>query len=161
MVSSLPQPAPPEPNVTTVLDVDAEIQAGRATIESLPHVQAFSLIGSATYMPEGKVGDVDFAVLLEDDRNAIEYMSSMRADAWMLCGEYDDKLCEWGAVRRGAINLIVTHSRTFYDGYLLATEVCKVLDLRDREQRVAVCQVVRDKKKAEEVRPSFCYRTSP
>jgi hypothetical protein len=76
-------------------------------------------------------------------------------------GNYDDKLGEWGAVRRGAINLIVTHSRTFYDGYLLATEVCKVLDLRDREQRVAVCEVVRDKKKAAEVRPSLSYRSSP
>ncbi len=84
------------------------------------------------------------------------YLSELIMQGWDHCGEeYDTQHGTWGAVRRGDINLMVTHNRVFFDGYKRAMEVCKVLGLKRKEQRIAVCKVVRDGMSADEVADTY------
>lgn len=138
------------------MNVAEEIARGEALIRSLPHIAEFALIGSAMYLPDPN--DVDFAVLLdtscEHQNDAMSRASSMAGiDGWELCGDYDTATGAWCAVRKGNLNLMLTHDRKFYDGYKLAMEVCKVLRLTNKEDRMAVCRVVRDGIPADTVRP--------
>lgn len=127
------------------MNLSTEISNGHVLLaQRLPGVRKFMLIGSASYIPE-QAKDVDFAVLLDDGLNAMEFTSRMNAtDKWELCGEYDLDKGTWAAVRKGKLNLMITHDRVFYERFLAATEVCKALHLTDKEDRIAVCKIVRD-----------------
>ncbi len=134
------------------MNVKDEIERGTALVRSMPAVTGFALIGSASYLPE-QAQDVDFAVMLADGQHAVDYCVALEPQGFTPCGQYDGVGGIWYAVRHGHVNLIVTHDRKFYDGYLLAMEVCKVLRLANKEDRIAVCQVVRDGMTADAVRP--------
>lgn len=130
------------------------IIAGEALLRDMPRVAEFSLIGSAMYMPAEACGDVDFAVLLKDGEDALRYLSELAVQGWSHCGEeYDTQHGTWGAVRRDNLNLMVTHDRAWFERYKVAMQVCKVLRLTNKEDRIAVCRVVRDGLSADEVRP--------
>lgn len=131
------------------MDTKAEIDAGEALIPTLPNVLDFALIGSASYLPEA--GDVDFAVLIDPALNAVDYAGQMVQDGWGNCGEYDGVGGIWAAVRRENLNLMVTHDPKFFADYKTAMEVCKALHLTHKQDRIAVCQIVRDGKKADDV----------
>jgi len=131
------------------MDTKAEIAAGEALIPKLPQVLDFALIGSASYLPHAS--DVDFAVLIDPTVNAVDYASQMVAEGWGNCGEYDGVGGIWAAVRRENLNLMVTHDPKFFTDYKTAMEVCKALNLTHKEDRIAVCQIVRDGKKAGDV----------
>lgn len=135
-------------------NIKPEIIAGEAVIREMPEVAEFSLIGSAMYLPAEACGDVDFAVLLGDGANAVASITDLILNhGFQPCGEqYEAATPAWGAVRRENLNLIVTHDKAFYEGYRLAMEVCKALRLTDKQQRIAVCRVVRDRIPADTVR---------
>ena len=140
----LPQPAP-----LPSINIEAEIAAGTMLITTLPGVLDFALIGSAMYMREAN--DVDFAVLIDPSRNAVDYAMGMQSEGWGQCSDYDGVGGIWAAVRRENINLMVSHDPKFFADYKTAMEVCKALKLKHKEDRIAVCQIVRDGKKAEDV----------
>ena len=133
------------------MNVQAEIEAGRALIAKLPHVLDSALIGSAMYLPEDQVHDVDFAVLVYPNQHAIDYTQKLCDEGWGRCGEYDGQGGTWAAIRRDNLNLMVSHDPELFKGYKIAMEVCKALNLQHKEDRIAVCAIVRDGKKADEV----------
>ena len=141
------------------MDTKAEIAAGEALIPTLPSVLGFALIGSASYLPEA--GDVDFAVLIDPAINAVDYAAQMANDGWGNCGEYDGVGGIWAAVRRENLNLMVTHDPKFFSDYKTAMEVCKALNLQHKQDRIAVCQIVRDGKKSDEVMTHAKIYSSP
>lgn len=126
---------------------------GTSLLQAAPNVEAFALIGSALYLPADQVNDVDFAVLLKPGTLAFEHLARMTTSGdWKPCGEYDTTGSDaWGAVRKGNLNLMVTHDRVFFDGYKMAMEVCRVLNLTRKEDRIAVCRVVRDRVPAADI----------
>jgi hypothetical protein len=136
----------PEPNCPfPPIDIAAETAAGLSFLTGCGHsdIECFAPIGSATYMADA--ADVDFAVLLWPGCDAMSYAEELtRREGFRHCGEYDSKNGTWCAVRRGNLNLMLTHDRAFYTGYLRATEVCKRLNLQSKADRIAVCQIVRD-----------------
>lgn len=135
-------------------NIKPEIIAGEALLREMPKVAAFSLIGSAMYLPAEECRDVDFAVLLAEGEEAMAYIGGLTVNGWSHCGEeYDTQHGTWGAVRRDNLNLMVTHDRGWYERYLTAMQACKVLRLTNKEDRIAVCRVVRDGLSADEVRP--------
>ena len=151
--SSPPEPShkrAPKPPVTNIAE---EVAAGRALLSTLPGAIDFALVGSAAY--RRKPNDVDFVVLLAPGLKLGEFALAMYDSGWSISNEY--KLRNggdcWTSVRRGKLNLILTDNRKFFDGYVLSTEVCKVLRLAKRDDRVAVHEVVRDRRLASEVRP--------
>jgi hypothetical protein len=133
------------------VNVQAEIDAGKALIAKLPAVLDSALIGSASYLPNPQ--DVDFAVLIGSGLDAMHYAEAMHEAGWELCSEYDGVGGTWAAVRHGFLNLMVTHDPKFFTGYRTAMEVCKALHLVRKEDRIAVCQIVRDGLTADQVIP--------
>ena len=131
------------------MDIQAEIKAGEAFVQTMKNVVDFALIGSASYMPDAS--DVDFAVLIDKGCDAIVYVEKMALSGWGKCGDYDGAGGTWAAVRREHLNLMVTHDPKFFVGYKMAMEVCKALRLVHKQDRIAVCQIVRDGKTASEV----------
>lgn len=134
-------------------NIKPEIIAGEAVIREIPTVAEFSLIGSAMYLPAEQCGDVDFVVLVQNENYLERVTNLIMNHGFQPCGEqYECATGTWGAVRRGNINLIVTHDKAFYDGYKLAMEVCKALRLTNKRDRIAACKVVRDRLPADKVR---------
>lgn len=131
------------------INIPAEIAAGEAHIKTMPMVLDYALIGSAMYLEGAQ--DVDFAVLIDPACNAIDYAGQMVSDGWGNCGDYDGVGGIWAAVRRENLNLMVSHDPKFFADYKTAMEVCKALKLTHKEDRIAVCQIVRDGKKADDV----------
>lgn len=140
----------------TADDLQRVRDAAAAFIASLPFVVRFAPIGSATYMPADQVGDIDFAVRLKMSQDATDYCREvlMAQHGFEDCADYDTTSGKvlWRAVRRGDLNLIVTTDGDWYERYLTATEVCKALRIADKAKRIAVCQIVRDGRTAEEVK---------
>lgn len=110
----------------------------------------FALIGSAVYHDDPK--DVDFLVLAKGDDFREDARWSF-GPGWDLCaGQYDEQDDKWGALRKGDVNLIVTVDPEWFKGAKLANEVCALLKLQDKADRVAVYRVVRDGMSAEAAR---------
>lgn len=112
-----------------------------------PEVDQFALIGSALYLPE-QAQDVDFAIMLKRPLLAHDMLTELEKEGWKMCGEYDTQEGLWYSVRKGDVNLMFTHHRPFYDGYVRAMEVCKYFKLGNKDDRIAVCAMVRDGKPA-------------
>jgi hypothetical protein len=134
-----------------------EIAAAEKELRALPFVVDVALIGSAMYLPNP--ADIDFALLIDEfnGQGAVDYANALLKTGWIACSEYDGVGGTWCAVRRDRLNLMVTHDRTFFDGYKLAMEVCKVLRLEEKQDRIDVCSVVRDGKKADDIKPWPAY----
>lgn len=131
------------------MDVKAETAAAIEYIQKLPGLVEFAMVGSALYMPETAVADVDFAVLVAPEFAVAQYTQELMADStgWESCSEYatvGGMTMQWTAIRRGNLNLMLSNERKFFDGYKLAMEVCKALKLQTRAERITVCRVVRD-----------------
>lgn len=133
------------------MNVENAIAVAEGLIRSLNNVADYALVGSATYLPYPN--DIDFAVLLTEGANAIDYVGALSRDKfeWELCGDYDGVDGKWHAVRKGNLNLIITHDPKFFTGFKIAMEVCKALRLVHKMDRIAVCQIVRDGRMASEV----------
>lgn len=132
-----------------------EIAAGAAFIAGLPQVKRQHLIGSAAFLPE-TAADVDFAVFVEPSRFSSTVNSTvqtlMAEHGFEACGEYDTSgASAWTAVRRGHLNLMVTNDEAWFERYVTAMEVCKFLKVANKQQRIGVCQIVRDGRPADEV----------
>ena len=136
------------------MNIQEELKIGESLISALPNVLGHALIGSAMYMEDAK--DIDFAILIEGD--AMDYTSKLHDSGWGLCGEYDNAVGDWAAVRKGNINFMVTHSPKFFQDYKTAMEVCKALKLTDKEDRIMVCRIVRDGFSAD---AALAHRTFP
>jgi hypothetical protein len=55
-------------------------------------------------------------------------------------GYYADS--DFISLRKGSINLIVTNIKKFYDKFVLATHVCKTLNVLDKHDRIVVFQAI-------------------
>lgn len=110
----------------------------------------WALVGSAAWMPDP--ADIDFIVRIENPVGLYSYLTSL---GWQDCdkiGVYEMQ-GEWMAVRKGNINLLLTADRDWMTRMIQATEVCKYLRLTDKSQRVAVNQIIRDGKLADDFLP--------
>lgn len=135
------------------MNLEQERREAEAFLAGLPEVAESALIGSAMYLPPETVADVDYAVLVHGTDYVQPLTRLMLDHGFAGCGEqYEASTGTWGAVRRGNLNLMVTHDRAFYESYKLAMEVCKALRLENKLDRIAVCKVVRDRLPADIVR---------
>lgn len=141
------------PHAAPALNIVRETAEAVAIIKAMRGVFDYAMVGSALYLP-GSAHDIDFAVMLAEGTGATELATELTQEypnPWFACGEYDADAGTWCSVRRGNLNLMLTHDRAFFDGYVKAMEVCKVLRLESKDQRIAVCKVVRDGLSADEV----------
>lgn len=123
-----------------------------AEVRAMPGVSDVRLIGSALYLPSPK--DHDFAVLVPVQSQFLGLQQSLaeQVNPWSFCSEdYKDMTAEWTSLRRNSVNLMITQSLQFFNDYCKAMEVCKVLNLVHKRDRIAVCQIIRDGKTADDI----------
>lgn len=90
-------------------------------------------------MPEGR--DEDWIVYVE---NLDAALALLRADGFKVegCDKYGTS--EFRSTRKNDLNLILTPYPLVFDRYVLATEVAKQLNLKNRYDRVKLFQVIRE-----------------
>lgn len=131
------------------MNITEEIVFAGLTIGAMSNVKDSAIVGSAAY--SNNPNDLDIAILT--DRPVFLWETeNCPIGEWQRCGDYDTSGTNtWTSVRRDNLNLMITNSQEFFDGYKMATEVCIALKLENKADRIKVCQIVRDKKKASEV----------
>lgn len=93
-------------------------------------------IGSR-YVCDPPVMDTDKDTLcLVDDVQKAEKL--LLEEGWSPCcgGEYVDTYFK--AFRKGEDNYVITAARPFFERYLIAAQVCKALNVRDKETRIKI-----------------------
>lgn len=122
------------------------------TIAELPGLGALktAVVGSTYILGTGK--DFDLLVLVEDLRGMCARILS-RGFSPDSEHAYDD--AKFASFRKGRVNVLVTADPMFFDKFALAAEVCKVLKLTVREDRIKVHAVIRDGRAADSLAPSL------
>lgn len=101
-------------------------------------VLEMAAVGSrVTCNPAPTDTDEDILILTED---VALFLGDALEAGFSNCGFYVD--CDFISLRKGEINLIVTEESSFYNKFILATHVCKALNLLDKEQRITVFQAI-------------------
>lgn len=128
----------------TPLEVEIEKFCGVA--RKLPGAIHVELLGSALYLENPN--DIDIGVLVEDFS---KFMQDRLVEGWESTGDYSMSGTDWGSIHLGKINMIVMADPDRMERFHLAMQVCKYLNLTEKKDRIAVCQIVRDKVDAWEV----------
>ena len=104
------------------------------------HIAA-RLVGSEYIFGEGN--DTDILWLTENAVSGRQYLIESGYDCESdTRPEYDD--AKFYSLRQGRVNILVCADKEYYEKFLLAAEVCKGLQLKDRDDRVLVHKIVRD-----------------
>jgi hypothetical protein len=90
--------------------------------------------------------DEDWLVLAQDSHTLSLLLDQLALAGFQWEGDTEhyqettkDGFMSW---RKGALNLIVTKSESFWERHRAATHVCKMLNLADKQHRIAVFQAV-------------------
>ena len=104
-----------------------------------PHLLHFK-VGSAAIYGSGK--DVDYVVLAEA---CCDYINAAVDDGWALDGNYKGE--EFTALRKGAVNIILTEHRWLFQAYVQATGIMQTLSSvvpqKNKAGRVEVYELVK------------------
>jgi hypothetical protein len=127
-------------NPLFISPLQSRIDQALTTHRWMAGVTHAEVLGSALFMENPR--DIDIGVLVTDFQ---DFMEARMEEGWEACGDYSMSGTDWGSIRKGDINLIVMSDPARMEAFHLAMQVCKYLNLTDKKDRVAVCQIVRDK----------------
>ena len=95
--------------------------------------------------------DEDWVALVRDGEALRGIKKYLIADEWEQCGRdyeigpFNNKNNNrFVSFRKGEVNLIITDSAVTYDRYKVATRIATRLNLFNKEDRVALFQIIRD-----------------
>ena len=104
----------------------------------LDHVKDYEYVGSrVTCNPPPMDTDEDILIYSEDAKTLI---GNCIEQGFVGTGSYVGS--EFTSLLQGTINLIITDNKEFYDKFMLATHVCKSLNLLDKQERITVFQAI-------------------
>lgn len=135
------------------------------TAVELPSGSIIVPVGSRiTCNPPPMDTDEDFLVLVEDKRDAVEYLKWLgfeySADPERVA-EYErlNETSQWSftSLVFGDVNYIVTDSPFFFERFLTATHICKTLNLLNKADRILVFEGVRGHSMAKYVAEGWDY----
>lgn len=125
----------------------AEIDADEKVVAEIAHAAQTAIVGSVYILGEGN--DLDVLVRAEDANDA---MDRLETEGYRPTGNPSGEEDDFLTLRKGHINVIVTQSQEFFDNFLEAAEVCKLLKLTSKQDRIAVHRVLMDGESAEVAR---------
>lgn len=111
-------------------------------VRKLPHLSNLNLLGSALYLPNPT--DIDIGALLHPGYSLAQYGVMLAERGWQLQGNYHGAGPTWNSFTKGDVNLLVMTSRERMEKFVLAMRVCEGLQLKERGDRIIVCQIIRD-----------------
>jgi len=103
--------------------------------------------------------DADYLVLLKNGTHVKEVSKALECGSWIGAGSMSDALIasediteeerntldigpQFQSLKKGRINLILTCDQTFYERFMAATSVAKMLNLQIKAERVALFRAV-------------------
>jgi hypothetical protein len=101
----------------------------------------FARVGSTvTCDPPPSNTDIDYLILVK--RRDASAVASLGFDLDQGGEHYEPSEGNFNSWRSGNVNLIVTDSEWFYNGFILATNVAKALNLMCKRDRVTLFQAI-------------------
>jgi hypothetical protein len=98
-------------------------------------------VGSrVTVSPPPMDTDADYIVYVPSLSRLWEALND---DGWMMGGSTDNQGGDgWSSWRKGEENLIVVTRKPIYDSFMAATEIARILNLKEKGDRVALFQTL-------------------
>jgi hypothetical protein len=97
----------------------------------------WQMVGSTYALGQGN--DVDYLFLVKDMSVACEFLNRKR---WALDSKVYKEMPQFLSFKAGRMNALITEDAHFFSDFIMAAEVCKVLRLEKREDRVKVHQIL-------------------
>ncbi len=110
------------------------------------YIASYKTGSNYTVTPPVTTTDVDYLVLVKDIKEAMDWLL---ADGYSLCEhQYAQDVetgatVQWFAVRKGVLNLIVQANVSLYFRSCAATELCRALNVKNKEDRIAIFRAVK------------------
>jgi|SRR6478735_12342843 len=79
--------------------------------------------------------DKDTVILVRD---VAEAEQALLEEGWAPCGKGEYVDTYFKAFRKGEDNYVITAEQLFFERYLLAAQVCRALNVQEKEQRSAI-----------------------
>ena len=124
--------------------VEKKLEEALTTIQLHLHnpfennVLKMEYVGSrVTCVPAPTDTDEDVLVLTD---NVVRFVNSCTKAGFKETGSYAGPA--FYSLRQGEVNLIITDEEEFYDKFMLATHVCKFLNVLDKQHRITVFQAI-------------------
>jgi hypothetical protein len=118
------------------------IEAAKAAAQVPGHIDS-ALVGSAYTVGDGsQANDVDILVYVTDLKDAVDYCHAQGFESMDGRLGYEHEIAH--PVKRDKANLLLTADRAWYLRFKAAAEVCRYLQLAEREKRVVIHKIVRD-----------------
>lgn len=109
------------------------------------YIASYRTGSNYTVIPPVTDTDIDYLVLVKDLKEACD---AMLADGFVLCDQVyavteEGHTTRWCALRKGELNLIVQADLTLYVRSCAATELCRALNVKSKEDRIALFRAVK------------------
>lgn len=102
------------------------------------YVTEYEYVGSrVTCNPPPENTDQDILIYSEDAKTLI---GNCIEQDYVGTGSYVGS--EFTSLLQETVNLIITDNKEFYDKFMLATHVCKTLNVLDKQERITVFQAI-------------------
>lgn len=103
-----------------------------------------------TESPPKEGTDEDYIVLVENLKKTEKFLSKTGWDDCLDDNDKDERYNEekqqginWSAWRKGELNLILTDNLAYFVRFIAATELCKSLNIKDKNLRVDIFRCVK------------------
>lgn len=103
----------------------------------------FEPVGSSvTCYPYGQGEDIDWLVWFESEQDEADFIMDLAAAGFKPDGSqhYDPDL--FVSYKKGTENFILTYKAEFFDAFIKARNLCQFLNLKNKEDRIAVHQAI-------------------
>lgn len=97
---------------------------------------------SVTVSPYGEGEDIDWLVWFESKNDEVQFIFDLAAAGFKPEGSqnYDPDL--FVSYKKGTENFILTYKAEFFDAFIKARNLCQFLNLKNKEDRIAVHQAI-------------------
>jgi len=109
----------------------------------VPANALFEPVGSSvTVSPYGEGEDIDWLVWFESEQDEAKFIMDLAAQGFMQDGTqgYDPDL--FVSYKKGTENFILTYKAEFFDAFIKARNLCQFLNLKNKEDRIAVHEAI-------------------
>jgi hypothetical protein len=117
----------------------------------LDNMEAIDMVGSYYTCDPKPDTDIDVLCLLKPDKGIIaDGLAPLLQDGWFFQEGYGLDEGEFTSMKKkgSKVNLILTNKKEFFDKFIVARNVCKLLNIMDKKQRCEIHNLIMKHKKA-------------
>lgn len=132
--------------MTDVLELNMKAKPTNKWAEYVPlcvldKMEEIDMVGSFFTCNPPPDTDIDILCLMKPTLDLIgDFVVPLFKDGWNFQEEYGLDEAEFTALKKkgSKVNIILTHHRAFFDKFIVARNVCKLLNIMDKKQRIDI-----------------------